>query len=171
MQPILHCLHLAQGVCKANIRPQAGDHTAEVIIMMAQNLRRQSRRVWNPHLYLRIGIGEPFRKHADHCVWLPVQTDLTADNRWIAAEPPREEIPRKHDGTSIWTIFAFGKRASDGRIHPQERKQVPGPAPGAHQFRQISMFSRQGELPKAPSGYVFKAVRLRAPIVVVCRSN
>src|SRR5207244_6774794 len=68
MQPILHCLHLAQGVCKANIRPQAGDHTAEVIIMMAQNLRWQSRRVWNPHLYLRIGIGEPFRKHADHCV-------------------------------------------------------------------------------------------------------
>src|SRR5260370_2242205 len=94
-----------------------------------------------------------------------------ADNRWISAEPPREEIRRKHDGASIWTIFAFGKRATDDRIHPQERKQVPRPATGAHQFRQISTFPRQGELPKAPSGHVFKAVRLRAPIVVVCRTN
>jgi hypothetical protein len=37
--------------------------------------------------------------------------DAELDNRWIAAEPPLEEIPCKHDGISVRTIFALGKSA------------------------------------------------------------
>src|SRR5260370_20947909 len=97
--------------------------------------------------------------------------DLPADNRWIAAEPPLEEIPCKHDGISVGTIFALGKLASDDRIHPQERKQVPGPAPGAHQFRQLSALPGQGEFPPAPRCHIVKAVGLCAPVVIAGGSD
>src|SRR5258708_29173082 len=97
--------------------------------------------------------------------------DLPADNRWMAAKPPLEEIPCKHDGISVGTIFALGKLASDDRIHPQERKQVPGPAPRAHQFRQLSALPGQGELPPAPRCHIVTTVRLFAPVVIVAGSN
>jgi hypothetical protein len=97
--------------------------------------------------------------------------DLPADNRWIAAKPPLEETPRKHDGISIPAIFALGKRASDCRLNPQHRKQVPGPAPGAHQFRQLSAIPGQGELPPAPRFQVVEVVGLCAPVLIVDGNN
>ncbi len=97
--------------------------------------------------------------------------DLPVQNRRIPPEPPLEEIPRKHDGISVRTIFALGKRASDNRMYPQQRKQVPARAGRAHQFRQLSPLPCQVELPPAPRSHVFKAVGLRTPVVVVSRSN
>ena len=56
-------------------------------------------------------------------------------SRWICLPridglPPNRRSKRfhvKHDGISVRTIFALGKRASDDRIHPQSgnRFQVP----------------------------------------------
>src|SRR5258705_1640398 len=171
MESILRRLHPAQGVCQADVRLQARYHTAKVKVMMLQNFRWQPRRIRNPDLHFRVGIGEPLRKHADDRVWLPVEMDLPPDNRWIAAEPPLEQIPCKHDGISVRTIFALAKRASDDCIHSQQRKQVPTPAPGAQQFRQLSALPGQGELPPAPRGHVFKAVVRCAPVVIVGGSN
>src|ERR1700730_19032978 len=98
-----------------------------------------------------MGIGEPLRRHADDRVWLPVEMDLPADNRGIAAEPPLEEIPRKQHDVSVGTIFAFGKRASDGRLNPQRRKQGPTTAAGADHFWQLSALPGPVELPPAPA--------------------
>ena len=171
MQAVLHRLNLAQGAGQAHVRSQAGHHCAEVIVMMRHDIRRQPRQIRHPDLYLRIGVVEPLWKHAHHRIRLPVEMDLPADNRSVPREPPLEESPREHDGASVQTIFALGKRAPDGRGHPQQRKQVPAPAACAYQFRQISTLPGQVKLPIAHRGHVFKTVRLRAPVVVVGRSN
>src|ERR1700677_3151334 len=132
---VLYCAHLAQGAREADVWPQAGHHTAEVKVMMLQNRRWEPRRIWSPDLRLRIGIGEPLRKHAHHRIWLPVEVDLPAYDRRIPSEAALEEPPRKHNGGSVRTIFALDKRAPDDRRHPQQRKQVPAPAAPAHQLR------------------------------------
>jgi hypothetical protein len=93
--------------------------------------------------------------------------DLPADNRRIPAEPPLEEIPRKHDGGSIRTIFALGEGSPDGRIHSQQRKQVPASAARLTSSGNSPVLSCQVELPVAPRRHVFKTVGLRAPVVVV----
>src|SRR5579859_5997519 len=107
VQLILHLSYLAQSARLADIRLETRHHTAEVKVMMGQELRWQSRRIRDPELDLGIGPGEPLRKNAHHCVWLSVEMDLSADNRRLPAEPPLEEIPGKHDGASIRTIFAL----------------------------------------------------------------
>src|ERR1700678_2364619 len=123
---------------------------AEVKVMMGQELRRQSSRIRDPELNLGIGISEPLRKHAHHRVWLPIEMDLSSDNRRISAESPLEEIPPKHDSASIRTIFALGEGSPDGCVHPQQRKQVPASTARAHQFRQLPFLSCQIGLPIAP---------------------
>src|SRR5260370_27996242 len=118
MEGVRYRLHLAQRVCQANVRLQPGYRAAKVKVVMPQNCRWQPRLIRNPYLDLRIRIGEPLREHADDRVWLPVEMDLPSDNRWIAAEPPLEDIPCHHDGISVRPIFALLKRTSDDRIHP-----------------------------------------------------
>src|SRR5215469_2182226 len=100
--------------------------------MMGQNLRWHSRRIRNPHLDSGVGVGEPLREHANHRVWLAVEMNLPAHNRRVSTETPLEQIPRQHHGTSFGSILALRKRASEGGIYPQERKQVPASSAGAH---------------------------------------
>jgi hypothetical protein len=95
--------------------------------------------------------------------------DLPADNRRIPAEPALEEIPRKHHGVSVWTIFTLGESTSDRRLHAQQRKQVPAAAARDHQFRQLSALPGHVEMRPTPHRHAFKAVRLRAPVEVVGR--
>ena len=151
MLPVLHRLHLAQGVRQAYLRPQAGHYTALVPVMVLHFRRWHPRRKGNPHLNLRIGIGNhlgtpPPRR-------LPVQMDLPADYCPITAKPALEDAPCEHHGVPVRMILRFGKGSAEGRLDAEQGKRFHFPRallPGREIHRVPRELNRDSARPPCP---------------------